>query len=413
MTVGITFGIMCYAVYVYIARLCVRMIRGERTELGGKGVAIAFIVIFSILWLMMVWAYVMVVVVSPGRAKDHVEPSPEPPLQNVVPHYWPSDTDIGGGPYIPEPPPPAHIPNGNGPSQPPMNGHHEKAYPQPQGQQDPNIGVTDTIPPVQQARVVLTQNGTDRQQNDGGIPGDNRPRRYQRRPPTHPVLLPEVRYCFKEGFVKPTRAHHCRACGTCILKYDHHCPWIGQCVGAHNQKYFVNFLQWAMLFCIWTFGTLLAQVIKVNKEPNGDLDPQEIVILALSALFLLFTSTLLVPHVRLIILNQTTVEYMYHQSMEERESHNLSKLFAFYQFREKRELRRQWDAEWGKIGTEGNLWWLGSARKNWEYTMGSSVLQWILPIPGTQGDGLTYPTNPRFDAEGRWQPRKDWPKELQ
>ena len=35
-----------------------------------------------------------------------------------------------------------------------------------------------------------------------------------RRPPQHPALLPEYRYCYKDGFVKPMRAHHCRICGT-------------------------------------------------------------------------------------------------------------------------------------------------------------------------------------------------------
>lgn len=52
-----------------------------------------------------------------------------------------------------------------------------------------------------------------------------KPRTYiARRPPTTPVLEPLHRYCDKDGFVKPYRAHHCRNCGTCVLKYDHHCP---------------------------------------------------------------------------------------------------------------------------------------------------------------------------------------------
>jgi len=37
---------------------------------------------------------------------------------------------------------------------------------------------------------------------------------------------------------KPDRAHHCRICRTCILKMDHHCPWIYNCVGFKNYKYF-------------------------------------------------------------------------------------------------------------------------------------------------------------------------------
>ena len=41
-----------------------------------------------------------------------------------------------------------------------------------------------------------------------------------RRPPLHPVLLPEYRHCYKDGLVKPMRAHHCRICGT-VRAFDH------------------------------------------------------------------------------------------------------------------------------------------------------------------------------------------------
>ncbi|WFD36456.1 protein S-acyltransferase [Malassezia cuniculi] len=43
---------------------------------------------------------------------------------------------------------------------------------------------------------------------------------------------------------KPERAHHCKTCKACILKYDHHCPWINQCVGLGNERYFILFMVW-------------------------------------------------------------------------------------------------------------------------------------------------------------------------
>lgn len=43
----------------------------------------------------------------------------------------------------------------------------------------------------------------------------------------------------------------------------------------------------------------------------------------------------------------------------------------------KRRTRKQWDEEWGRIGCEGNLWWLGSYRANWEAVMGHHVWGWF------------------------------------
>ncbi|KAJ1023573.1 hypothetical protein NDA16_003190 [Ustilago loliicola] len=48
---------------------------------------------------------------------------------------------------------------------------------------------------------------------------------------------------------KPERAHHCRACKTCTLKFDHHCPWLNQCVGLGNERYFVLFMSWLSFGC--------------------------------------------------------------------------------------------------------------------------------------------------------------------
>lgn len=40
---------------------------------------------------------------------------------------------------------------------------------------------------------------------------------------------------------KPQRAHHCSICDSCFLKMDHHCPWMNNCIGHFNHRYFVSF----------------------------------------------------------------------------------------------------------------------------------------------------------------------------
>ncbi|KAK3686656.1 palmitoyltransferase for Vac8p [Vermiconidia calcicola] len=62
------------------------------------------------------------------------------------------------------------------------------------------------------------------------------------------------RYCKKCHTTKPDRTHHCSTCGHCVLKMDHHCPWLATCVGLHNYKPFILFLLYTSVFCWLCFG---------------------------------------------------------------------------------------------------------------------------------------------------------------
>ena len=41
------------------------------------------------------------------------------------------------------------------------------------------------------------------------------------------------------------------------------------------------------------------------------------------------------------------------------------------------------------------------------------ILPPLVPIGRSEGDGLTFPVNPRFNEDGIWMPKRDWPPELQ
>lgn len=67
-----------------------------------------------------------------------------------------------------------------------------------------------------------------------------------------------LRFCEGCNVPKAPRSHHCSMCGTnngCILKMDHHCPWINGCVGYHNYRYFFGFLLWLLAGTIYSFSS--------------------------------------------------------------------------------------------------------------------------------------------------------------
>ncbi|KPV75488.1 uncharacterized protein RHOBADRAFT_53460 [Rhodotorula graminis WP1] len=244
----------------------------------------------------------------------------------------------------------------------------------------------------------------------------------ERIPRNAPVLTEQYRYDAREGLVRPYRSHRCRHCAAVVLKMDHHCPWVGTCVGAHNYKYFYNFLQYSSTYTLFVWLTLvIAQTLPLGTfspstgRPYPGVDGQQVAIIALAFLFWLFTFALFAAHTRLVLRNMTTIEEIGMNRTKQRERAALNQHYGFWQFRAKRANRREWDKQWGNIATEGNLWWLGSKRANWEMVMGMHKLGWFLPISAKPrgDDGLSYVPNPRFSDKGEWRMRREWPKELQ
>lgn len=215
-----------------------------------------------------------------------------------------------------------------------------------------------------------------------------------------------IRYCEKCNLIKPDRCHHCSMCKTCVLKMDHHCPWINNCVSFFNYKFFVLFLGYTFLICLFVGATTFTYFIKfwslpdLNAKQNDSFQPSVANQIATSLsssnntddhsnripfnvkfhiLFLFFVSCMLALGVMFL--------YFYHIYLL---LNNRSTLEAFR-------------PPLMCYGPDRNAFNLGKI-ENVSQVMGRSKLLWPLPIFTTEGSGLAYDQRPQLgmgDEEAR------------
>uniref|UniRef100_A0A3Q0QVN1 Palmitoyltransferase n=1 Tax=Amphilophus citrinellus TaxID=61819 RepID=A0A3Q0QVN1_AMPCI len=170
-----------------------------------------------------------------------------------------------------------------------------------------------------------------------------------------------IRYCDRCQVIKPDRCHHCSACDMCVLKMDHHCPWVNNCVGFSNYKFFILFLAYSLVYCLFIAATVLQYFIKfwTNELPDTHAKFHVLFLFFVAAMFCISILSLFSYHLWLVGKNRSTIE-----------------AFRAPVFR---------------TGSDKNGFSLGF-RKNIVQVFGDQEMYWLLPIFTSQGDGLTFPT---------------------
>ncbi|KAK3672115.1 palmitoyltransferase akr1 [Recurvomyces mirabilis] len=133
----------------------------------------------------------------------------------------------------------------------------------------------------------------------------------------------EAHFCAACLIRKPLRSKHCRRCGRCVAREDHHCPWVDNCVGVNNHKHFILYVM-CLIMGICLIIRLTIAYIEILPEPTElhctllkdelcaefSKDPLTIITSAWAALQLTWTFMLLFVHLTQIARNITTYETM-------------------------------------------------------------------------------------------------------